>query len=478
MNIVDAYRRTGSYRAAAAICGVNHKTVRRVVERARRGRFERQPAPRRVRNTDVVLGLIEERVRQTDGRISAKRLLSEARTAGYEGSARNLRRAVARAKAGWRRRRRMFRPWVPRPGEHLVIDWGTEGGLQVFCAVLAWSRFRFVGFATDQRRSTTLRLLAECFEALGGVPAVVLSDRMGCLKATTVAGVVVPHPDYVRFAAHYGFRPDFCEPADPESKGMVESLVGYAKSDLVVGLGPFRDVGEANEAAPRWCEEINGRLHSEIQAIPSQRLEEERELLRPLPGLRPAIAAGVERKVDRLATVRFGSARYSVPATLVGTRVRVLVEAREVAIFAGGREVARHPLIAPGEVSIADEHYGGPRTRPVRAIRPRTAAERAFLELGAAAEDFLRAAAAAGTPRLATEIAAINELAAAWGPDAVSAAITRALEFRRFAAADVTSILQAGGGLPSPVAAGGSLSVEVPDVPMRGLSDYALEVLG
>ena len=122
MNIVDAYRRTGSYRAAAAICGVNHKTARRVVERSRRGRFERAPAPRRLRNTDAVIGLIEERVRQTDGRISAKRLLPEARAAGYGGSGRNLRRAVARAKASWRRRRRVFRPWVPKPGEHLVID--------------------------------------------------------------------------------------------------------------------------------------------------------------------------------------------------------------------------------------------------------------------------------------------------------------------------------------------------------------------
>jgi len=341
MNIVDAYRRTGSYRAAAAICGVNHKTVRRVVDRARRGRFERQTAPRRPRNTDVVLSLVEERVRQTDGRISAKRLLPEARAGGYEGSARNLRRAVASAKASWRRRRRVFRPWVPKAGEHLVIDWGTEDGLQVFCAVLAWSRFRFVRFGADQRRATTLRLLAECFEALGGVPAVVLSDRMGCLKATTVAGLVVPHPDYVRFAAHYGFRPDFCEPDDPESKGMVESLVGYAKRDLVVGLGPFGDIGEANEAAPGWCEEVNGRLHSETQAVPADRLEQERELLRPLPGLRPAITAGVERKVDRLSTVRFGSARYSVPARLVGSRVRVLVEVREVVIFAAGREVAR-----------------------------------------------------------------------------------------------------------------------------------------
>ena len=31
--------------------------------------------------------------------------------------------------------------------EHLVIDWGAESGLHVFCAVLAWSRFRFVRFA-------------------------------------------------------------------------------------------------------------------------------------------------------------------------------------------------------------------------------------------------------------------------------------------------------------------------------------------
>lgn len=478
MNIVDAYRRTGSYRAAAAICGVNHKTVRRVVERARRGRFERAPAPRRSRNTDVVVGLIEERVRQTDGRISAKRLLPEAHAAGYGGSARNLRRAVAAAKVSWRRRRRVFRPWVPKAGEHLVIDWGTEDGLQIFSAVLAWSRFRFVRFAPDQRRATTLRLLAECFETLGGVPAVVLSDRMGCLKATTVAGLVVPHPDYVRFAAHFGFRPDFCEPDDPESKGMVESLVGYAKADLVIGLGPFRDLASANGAAAFWCEEVNGRVHSEIAAVPTERLESERELLRPLPGLRPALAAGAQRKVDRLSTVRFGSARYSVPSGLVGTGVRVLVEGRQVVIFAADREVARHPLVAPGEVSIADEHYGGPRTRPVRAVRPRSAAERAFLGLGQVAEGFLRAAAAAGTPRLATEIEQINRLAAAWGPDAVAGALGRALEFRRFTAGDVGSILEAGGGLPSLVGPGEPIRIDAPAVPTRGLSDYAIEVLG
>src|SRR4051794_34384944 len=57
------------------------------------------------------------------------------------------------------------------------------------------------------------------FEALGGVPKVVLADRMGCLKAGVVANIVVPTPAYVRFATHYRFRPDFCEGGDPASKG-------------------------------------------------------------------------------------------------------------------------------------------------------------------------------------------------------------------------------------------------------------------
>jgi len=35
-------------------------------------------------------------------------------------------------------------------------------------------------------------------------------------------------------ATHYGFRLDFCEAADPESVGIVEHLVGYAKGDLLV----------------------------------------------------------------------------------------------------------------------------------------------------------------------------------------------------------------------------------------------------
>ena len=151
-----------------------------------------------------------------------------------------------------------------------MIDWGAEGGLHVFCAVLAWCRFRFVRFAADERAETTLAMLAECLEVLGGVPGKVLADRMGCLKGGVVANVVVPAPEYLRFAAHYGFRPDFCEANDPESKGIVENLVGYAKSDLMVPQAPVRGPGRRECAAAAWCAEVNGVVHSEICAVPGR----------------------------------------------------------------------------------------------------------------------------------------------------------------------------------------------------------------
>lgn len=472
LNILNAYDELGSYRAAAALCGTTHKTVRRVVER--RLRPTPPPAPR-PKKTDPFTEIIEARVRATDGRISAKRLLPLCRAEGYLGSARHLRRAVAAAKAAHRRARRTYRPWVPTPGEHLVIDWGEEGQLKVFCAVLAWSRVRFVRFAERMDQATTLRLLAECFEVVGGVPAVVLADRMGCLKGGVVANVVVPAPGYVAFAAHYGFRPDFCEAADPESKGLVEHLVGYAKADLVVGVGPWPTIDAANDAARVWCAETNGRAHTEIAAVPDARLVVERTLLRPLPSLRPALGVVHQRKVDHLRTVRFASARYSVPGAFIGRPVEVTITGGELIVSAGQTEIARHRLVGPGEVSLIDAHYGRPARPPIRAVRPRTPGELAFLALGPIAETFVRQAAAAGSTRLAADLVEIGDLERAHGRVALLAALERAVAHRRFRAADVRAILAAGAGVPRSTRPGADLRVTLPAVPVRSLTDYALE---
>jgi len=479
MDVLATYREVGSYQGAAQMCGTTHKTVKRIVERHNAGGV---PPERKARghNYDDVRALVVERVEKTHGKISAKRLLPAARTAGYAGSARNFHRLVAKVKTQWRRgRHRGRRPAVWTPGDTLVIDWGVKGGLHVFCAVLAWSRFRFVRFAADEKAATTMALLAECFKALGGVPHTVLADRMGCLKAGVVANVVVPTADYVRFARHYGFRPDFCESNDPESKGIVEALVGYAKQDLMVPAEPsVTDLVAANRMAVEWCAEVNAAVQSEICAIPAERLDQERELLGPLPSLRLEIGVKpISRKVDKLSCVRFGSARYSVPNRLIGTTVGISVLDGRVQVLEPftGKVVAEHALVGPGKTSIIDEHYGNARPdKPRRAPRAKTSQEKRFLGLGEVAAAFLTEAAAAGVANLARQIGEILILQAAHGDTALFAGLERAVEFRRWRADDVRSILAAAGAAPVPRPAGQALVLTLPSVPTRPLSDYAI----
>ena len=71
-------------------------------------------------------------------------------------------------------------------------------------------------FARDETAPTTFALLAECFEE-GGVPAKVLADRMGCLKAATVWTALV------LMIARFAQRLDLTPTADviPRPVGMV-----------------------------------------------------------------------------------------------------------------------------------------------------------------------------------------------------------------------------------------------------------------
>ena len=149
------------------------------------------------------------------------------------------------------------------------------------------------------------------------------------------------------------------------------------------------------------------------------------------------------RKVDRLSCVRFGSARYSVPNQRVGANVQLRVRDGVITVVAYGEILADHLVVAPGETSIQDEHYGGPRPTPARAVRPKSPTETAFCALGPAADAFIKGAAAAGMTGLARDLATLASLEATHGREPVIAALERAVAFGRFRAADVMSILAA-----------------------------------
>jgi hypothetical protein len=139
-----------------------------------------------------------------------------------------------------------------------------------------------------------------------------------------------------------------------------------------------------------------------------------------------------------------------------------------------GEVVAGHAPIAPGEAPVLDVRYGGPRPALRRAVRAKTAAEKAFAALGPVAGQFITGSAASGNTRLAADLEEMAALRAAQGDAALTAALERAVEFRRWPAEDVRSILAAGTGIPQPRAAGDALVMELPAVPVRPLSAYRI----
>jgi len=210
--------------------------------------------------------------------------------------------------------------------------------------------------------------------------------------------------------------------------------------------------------------------------VPAVRLVTEVGLLGPLPSLRPRIGRVTLRKVDKLSCVRIGSARYSVPVRLIGHSVEVICVDGRVRVLDADEIVADHALVAPGEASVVDDHYGGARPdKPLRAVRPSTPAEKAFCALGPVAETFLKGAAAAGVTRLGVELEELAGLEAAHGTETLVAALERAVAFGRWRAADVRSILAAGTGTPRPTAPGEALVIPLPIVGVRPLADYAIE---
>jgi hypothetical protein len=165
-----------------------------------------------------------------------------------------------------------------------------------------------------------------------------------------------------------------------------------------------------------------------------------------------------------------------VPTRLIGATVAVVESGGRLLVSdtATGQVVADHAPVAPGEAAVLDEHYGGPRPTPRRAVRPKTETEKRFTALGPVAEAFITGSAASGNTRLAADLDELAALRAAHGEVALLAALERAVTFRRWRAEDVRSILAAGAGIPQPRPAGDALVIELPQVPTRPLSAYTI----
>jgi len=274
-------------------------------------------------------------------------------------------------------------------GDGPVID-GVKTVL--FCAWLAWSRFRVVLALRDKTMPSVFAALDVTLRRAGGVPTYVLTDNEKTVTVEHVAGIAVRNPQMLAFAGHYSVTVHTCEPADPASKGGSESTVKLAKADLVPKeanlLGEYGCFAELEAACAAFCEQVKARIHRVTRRAPADMLAEEQARLHRLPLVPHTVAFGLTRTVaTKTPMVAFEGGQYSVPHALLGAQVWVRTHGvgpgEQVIIVhvgdAGPVEVARHLRATPGTPKLDDAHLPpapagalaeGPHRRRERVPRP------------------------------------------------------------------------------------------------------------
>ena len=246
-------------------------------------------------------------------------------------------------------------------GEKRVLVAGVEIRLQLFVAVLGYSRRCFVQPFRRQRHDDWREGLAGAFRHFGGVTQTVLVDNARALIADRVGDVVQVHPGFKAFCDDWGVQVRACKPYRARTKGKTERGVGYVKHNALAGR-TFESWSALETHLARWMTIADERDHGTTHEAPRARFDaSEAAALRPLPARPiPVRQRRESRRVSSDCFVDIDTVRYSVPHRLVGCRVEVLVGDGELVVFDGTTIVARHPRSNEPHQRIVDRtHFAG-----------------------------------------------------------------------------------------------------------------------
>lgn len=245
------------------------------------------PRPPVARKLDAYRGIIQERL-QSYPRLTAERIFEEIRAAGYAGGYTQIKEYVRGIRP--RSIEEAVRRFETPPGFQGQVDYATFnlpwGRRYALVVVLGYSRLLWLRFFPRQTMQALFAGLESAFQAFGGVPQELLFDQM---RAVVIGddrlnkGALVLNAEFLRFAAHWGFRPRACRPYRAKTKGKVERPIRYVRESFFYGR-TFLNDADLNAQAERWLERTaNQRRHRTTNEVPQLRFDrDERNFLKPL----------------------------------------------------------------------------------------------------------------------------------------------------------------------------------------------------
>jgi transposase len=312
--------------------GVDRNTVRKALRSEQPPRYQRTPAAskldpfkdeiHRLLSADPKLpGVRVRELLEPLGFVGGKSIVDD-----YLREVRPLFAAPARtfARAVWRPGEVcQFDVWQPR--DEIPVGHGQSRQGWVVVACLGFSRAGAGMLVFSKQTEDLLAGIAGCLTRLGALPGELLWDRQAGIHGH--AGR--PTDEFAAFCGQLKVGWRFCEPADPQAKGAVERLQGYAQTNFEPGRR-FANELDFQDQLDAWFVKVNARTHKTLRERPVDRLEVERAVMRPLPPAMPDVA---KRWVTRVAPdpyLRVDTNDYSLDPLLVGQRAEVRVDQREI----------------------------------------------------------------------------------------------------------------------------------------------------
>jgi transposase len=227
-----------------------------------------------------------------------------------------------------------------QPSREVPVGHGQTRRGWVVVACLGFSRAGAGTLIFSKQAPDILAGLWRCIGRLGGLPETLVIDREGALHA----GAGRPTDAFAAFCGQLRVGWHFCEPSDPQAKGIVERLQGYIETSFEPGR-TFINQHDFQDQLDGWFEQrANRRLHRTLRRRPVDLLAEEREALRALPERAPDTGRRWVLRVPPDPHVRVDTNDYSLDPALVGRRVEVTVDQQAVTAVAldTGELACRH----------------------------------------------------------------------------------------------------------------------------------------
>ena len=293
---------------------------------------------------------------------------------GFAGSYATVVRAVRQVRGPrFRAAKSVSMPIETAPGAEAQFDfadlretadaWGWQTPLFCFGMILCWSRWRRWWFTTSQDREHTFEGVVGFLDAVGGVPRIARTDRMGALGVSQGRRFTL-HPPTLGFARHYGLVVQPCQAGDAKRKGKVERPFRQLREGFLVEqqLAPPANLEQLNDRAAAWLDRrVHAVAHRVTRVAPNQRLATERGLLVPLPPVRYDTAYREPRRVHpAIPLINWRGVRYSVPTRALGQTVEVHhpVDSTAFTIRWAGQTIAAHTQRPSGHDDVWDpEHH-------------------------------------------------------------------------------------------------------------------------